>query len=381
MQVTLTRNLFRRPQPTNDVEAKGFLDKNSVIEVVKIVEGQKIDGISTWYNASDGFFYWGGGVEEILELTPASLTATGIEILFDPAKMSWAHKFYDIPFIWKDLRTKGKGVTIAVIDTGVDELHSDLVSNIHPLSKSFIGNEKVITDVHGHGTNMVGIISANGNKVFGVAPESKVLVVKATSQTNGVDLGKMATAVNYAASIPDVDIISISYSFLEDNPDLKQAMQNCLKEKKIVLAAIGNVRDITTPVDDDTFPSCYNSGIPDHDGVIAIGAFDSNAQLCTFSNSNPHLCFLAPGDFSVLTTGIGNTVVNGAGTSIATAFTAGCLALMISWAKSNNPQKIKDCIKAILTTCDDMGPVIGFDVQHGFGRMNLRNAIVKLKTI
>ncbi len=367
-----------------------FPDRDNIIGEVK--EGFPFEGeevaivpnpeLGKWYKDRDGHFYWGGGISEVLRtglLIPDILTPA--RLLFDSSKMSWGHKFYDIPFIWNDLGTKGKEVTVAVIDTGIDENHADLISNIHPLSKSFIENTNSITDTDGHGTNMAGIISASGSsKVFGVAPESKLLIVKATPQVAGVDLKIFADAINFAASIPEVDIVSISYSFSENNPDLRQAIQNCLNAKKVVIASIGNGH-ISESGDDDRFPACYNNGFPSNTGVMAIGAFDSNGQLCSFSNWNSHLSCLAPGDLSVLTTGIGNVSVNGAGTSIATAFIAGCLALMVSYSKTNNPEKIKDCVKAILTTCDDMGPTVGFDQRSGNGLMNLRNAISKIKKI
>ena len=227
---------------------------------------------------------------------------------------------------------------------------------------------------------MAGIIAASGsNKVFGVAPASKILIVKATIETNGVNLKTFANAIDFAASVPEVNIVSISYSFLFDDPDIKKAIKNCLDAKKIVVAAIGNMHILKTP-DADTFPSSYNNGPSPNTGVLAIGAFDQKGALCSFSNWNNHLTFLAPGDFKVLTAGKGNTITNGSLTSIATAFTAGCIALMVSYLKANNPQNIMACIKALLDTCDDIGSTTGFEVQSGYGRMNLRNAIAKIKT-
>jgi major intracellular serine protease len=366
------------PDPANIL---GEVMQGSSFEGIEVSESEIPNkSLGKWYRDRDGYFYWGGGLMDAstLEISPPEVIAES-SLLSDFSKMSWGHKFYEIPFIWNDLGTKGERVTVAIIDTGIDELHADLVSNIHPRSKSFVGN--TLTDTDGHGTSMAGIIGASGNsKVFGVAPECKLMIIKATPQVAGVDLKVFANAVNFVSSIPEVDIVSISYSFAEDNVDLKQAIQNCLNTNKIVIAAIGNGH-IFESGDDDRFPACYNNGFPDNTGVMSVGAFDSNGQLCSFSNWNRHLSCLAPGDFFVLTTGVGNNSINGTGTSIATAFTAGCLALMLSYAKLNNPEKIKDCVKAILTTCDDIGPTVGFEISSGNGRMNLRNAISKIKKV
>ncbi len=378
LEVTVPK-LNIRNTPVADPTFKnwiGEIDLGGTFRAIDKIEGTPHEifpgVINDWYKDEHNRFYWAGGVEEVITPAPGAAEATMPESEW--AKMSWGHKFYDIPSIWDKLQTKGKGVTVAVIDTGIDVKHPDLISNIHSLSKGFLGDEKNISDTDGHGTQMAGIIAASGNIVYGVAPEVKLLITKATEHERGAQPGVFANALNYVAGIPEVDIISVSNCFFIDDSGLQSAIQNCLSAKKIIVAAIGNGRDfIGKPngPDDDTYPACY-------DNVIAIGAFDKQGEICGFSNWNAHLSFLSPGDFSVLTTGLNNSSVMGAGTSIATAFTAGSLALLLSYAKSNSIPPMK-CIQAILDTCDDIGGIVGKDIESGFGRMNLRNAITKLK--
>lgn len=372
MKVTVKDNYLnvRVGSPSVNAPCYQYLAPGSEIEVDgQLYKGDKYgpDDIDTWLKDLAGNYYWSGGV--------SGFSSIPSNILFDPKKMSWGHKYYDIPFIWKDLKTKGNGVTVAVVDTGVDKLHSDLVTNIHPLSKSFIGADTDFIDADGHGTQMTGIICASGfTKVYGIAPEAKVVVIKASQQLRGANPKTFAQALNYAANIPEIDIVSVSNGFFVDDPDLKTATQNCIRNNKIVIAAIGNGRDfIGKPhgPDDNTYPSCY-------DDVIAVGSFDSKGELCKFSNWNPGLSFLSPGDYSIHTTGLNNSSVNGAGTSIATAFTSGCVALLVAYAKIKSIPPL-NCIQAILKTCDDTGIITGRDIQSGYGKMNLRNAIAKLK--
>jgi len=357
--------------------------------------------IGKWYKDRDGYYYWGGGllvIDEIMAPPVAALKAVpkgvGLEgaIPFDPNKMSWGHKLYDIPFIWNDLGTMGAGVTVAVIDTGVDVTHEDLIPNIHQLSKSFVGSETDFSDTAGHGTNMAGIIGAAGrNKIYGIAPQTSLLIVRATPDGTGTDLQKFIDAVNYAAEQPDVDIISISYSFVSNNTDVERlklikklgvSVQNALDKGKIVVASIGDLRtSLSPPEDRDTYPSSFNDGIPNKKGVLAVGAFDQAGKVCSFSNHNKHLFCLAPGDRAVLTTGLNNSVVNGGQTSIAAALTSGCLALLLSYSKVKLPGKKIDFNSILLDTCDDVGPATGPDSMSGFGKINIRNAVAKIKSL
>lgn len=292
---------------------------------------------------------------------------------YNPRKMSWGHQWMNLPLIWNDTQTMGEGQTIAVIDTGIHVNHPDLISRIDPRSRSFLGHPEDLQDRDGHGTNMAGIIAATGEQyVYGVAPQSKLVVVKAAERSRGAEVAPFIQALEFVASLSDVSIISFSQVFMDD-PNLKRAIQACLDRGKFIFAAIGNGHDLEShdQPDPDQFPACY-------DGVVSVGAFDVTGDVCSFSNWNDKLGLLAPGDLSVLTCGINGRTARGGQTSIATAFTAGCFALVLSFA-SKNQISPDDCIPALLSQCDDVGPTIGKDIHSGFGRLNLRNALKSLK--
>ena len=352
-------------KPDVNAPSHQYLAPGSEIEVDGILyQGGFFDNINTWYKDRANNYYWTGGFFDTTTRRPAA---------YIPGKMSWGHKYYDIPLIWNQLDTTGEGITVAVIDTGVDVNHGDLLSKINHGSRGFLGDEQNITDINGHGTNMAGIIAATGeSKVYGVAPGADLLILKAGDHVRGANVKLFAKALDYASGIDTVDVISFSNVF-QDDPDLRAAIAKCLLKNKLIISAIGNGRDFVgfpNGPDKDTFPACYEN-------VVAVGAFDSKGQVCAFSNWNPRLSFLAPGDFSVKTTGLNDQAVNGAGTSIATAFTAGCFALLLSYAAGKGIST-RECLDAVLSSCDDIGSSIGRDIKSGFGIMNLRNAITKL---
>jgi subtilisin family serine protease len=350
--------------PNVNAPSYQYLAPGSEVEVDgRLYEGGEFEHVKTWYKDAANNYYWSGGFATAKVLIPKE---------FDPLTMSWGHERYQLPLLWDKLKTTGEKITVAVIDTGVDTLHQDLASKIHPLSKSFLGDPKNITDTDGHGTTMAGIIGASGkSKVFGVAPGVELLILKASEHQRGGDVKLFARALEYAAGIDSVDIISFS-TVLGDDEDLKKAIGKCREKKKFVVAAIGNARNTQIPEgpDTDTFPACYEP-------VIAVGAFDKAGSLCSFSNWNSQLDFLAPGDLSVLTTTLHDGRGPGGGTSIATAFTSGCFALLFAYAKAKKISRDK-CLEAIFSTCDDIGPTVGRDIRSGRGLLNLRNAIAKL---
>ncbi|WP_439585682.1 S8 family peptidase [Dyadobacter bucti] len=383
--VTLTVKVPKLNQRSFPVDSFG--DKRNIVGVVKDkyeFEGEieRTNALGDWYKDRQGYYYWGGGLQ-----TKAAASVGNFDIPFDPVKMSWGHDYCQIPFIWNDLQTFGEQVTVAVIDTGIDHTHSELASNIHPDSISLVNNPTgkkfrddpaSIADSDGHGTQMAGIIGARGNgRVYGVAPNVKLLVIKAT-ETGAVlprNIKLFAEAVNYAASIAEVDIVSISYAFSLDDSNLITAVDNCLAKDKIVVAPIGNTRNSSKTIDGNRFPANYP-------GCLAIGSFDPRGNLTTVSAWNNKMRafgMLAPGDDTVLTTSLNNSInPNGAFTSIATAFAAGALALMVSYAKQHS-KNVAHCAGFLVGTCDDLGETIGPDEKTGSGRMNLRNAISKLK--
>lgn len=321
---TLTKNLFRRPQPDNDSEAHGSLDRNAVIEIVETVEGKMLDGISTWYKASDGFFYWGGGVKIVNGVSHEAVSAPAGALVFDQQKMSWAHTMFGILDIWKEGGSMGENVKIALLDTGIDSNTMEFDSII--LKRNFIKDipAENFHDLDGHGTQMAGIIAANGKSAFGIAPKSQLFIAKIDSG----DVESIIEAVKWADDLK-VDIISMSFERREEDQMLLDELRKCKTNGIALICAAGNGGQSGKVK--DRFPASF-------DVCYSIGACNEQFKRLTISNLSNHLRMLSPGT-NILTINTGGVSgIAESGSSIATAYTSGVVALLLSVKRKMNPQ-------------------------------------------
>lgn len=248
--------------------------------------------------------------EDVLET--ASETPDGIRLV-------------QAPSLWSK-GIKGKGITVAVLDTGCDTSHPDLAGQIiggRNFTTDDDGDVRNITDYHGHGTHVAGTIAANGrgNGVMGIAPEAKLLILKVLGS------GKKATgryewmtkAIQYAIK-QKVDVISMSLGGPSKNQALHNAIKNAVKQNILVVCAAGNEGDGDGKTNEWTYPGAYNE-------VIAVGAVGMNRNATRFTNSNNEVDLVAPGE-KVLSTIPNGKYAAYSGTSMATPHVSGALALL-----------------------------------------------------
>ncbi|MEV6525457.1 S8 family serine peptidase [Longispora sp. NPDC051575] len=260
-----------------------------------------------------------------------------------------------------DQGIKGQGVTVAVIDTGVDAGHPLLAGQVLPgLEVQGGGNGQ--SDIDGHGTHMAGIIAAKGgsgpNDILGVAPGAKILPVKirddekALSQALG---GGIRQAVDRGAKV-----INISLGNWSTPPaELTSAVEYATGKDVIIVAAAGNREaggsDIGSP-----------ARIP---GVVAVTGLDKKGAFYSGSVQGPEAVLSAPAE---RITGIDSRTAPKAtgystadGTSDASAIVAGVVALVRQKFPQANAASV---INRLLVTSEDVGPK-GRDPQYGFGRV------------
>jgi minor extracellular serine protease Vpr len=158
----------------------------------------------------------------------------------------------------------GKDIKVAVIDTGVDSSHPDLQNGKIIGGYDFIENDDVSQDTNGHGTEVAGIIAANG-KIRGVAPETKILAYRVSDTGNSVSSDLIVKAIQRAVE-DDADIINLSLGVNRTNDKIEDAINYAVKRGIVVVAAAGNsgpdLRTIGSPGKDPhaiTVGATYNN--------------------------------------------------------------------------------------------------------------------------
>lgn len=238
--------------------------------------------------------------------------------------LPWAQRRY-APDRLAPLAT-GAGVTVAVIDSGVDNTHAQLRGQVLA-GNDFLDGGSGRRDCAGHGTAVASLIAAtprDGVEFRGLAPEAKILPVRVSEQQiiDGQQSGRAVSPAVFAQAIRwavnnGADVINLSVVLYEDSPSVKAAIEYALEKDVVVVAAAGNLGDKGNPM---PYPAAYP-------GVIGVGAINATGQRSTFSQSGPYVDLVAPGE-AVLVAAPGRGHVEQSGTSYAAPFVAATAALL-----------------------------------------------------
>lgn len=223
--------------------------------------------------------------------------------------------------IWKT--STGKGVTVAIIDSGVDRI-PELEGQVLPgkdYATSYEGDER--TDWNNHGTTMAAIIAAtgkhpSGDGSFGLAPGVKILPIRAPQGENASN-PIWTEAIRYAAD-SDAKIINISMATSVEDPARIEAVKYALSKGKLIFAGVGNNGDAGNRV-------LYPAATP---GVVGVGAIDKNGKATAESQHGPQVDLTAPGVDIVTACASDTQLCKNHGTSDATALASASAALIWS---------------------------------------------------
>ncbi|MDH7569866.1 MAG: S8 family serine peptidase [Armatimonadota bacterium] len=268
--------------------------------------------------------------------------------------LQWHLPRIECPAAWET--TAGSAaVTVAILDTGVDGTHPDLVANMAAGWNVYDGNSNT-ADVTGHGTNVAGTVAAttnNGLLVAAVAGNCRIMPVR-VSDPNGYAASSTIAAGLVWAADHGARVANISYA-VTDSATVAAAAQYLQSLGGVTTVAAGNY---------GTFDST-----PDNPYVLTVSATDSSDVRYSWSNLGTCVDLAAPG--SVYTTARGGGAVGAVGTSFSAPIVAGVAALMLSV----NPSLTGEEVQAILKeSADDRGPA-GWDPDYGWGRVNAARAV------
>jgi subtilisin len=288
----------------------------------------------------------------------------------------------------------GAGVTIGVIDTGIDCSHPDLVG-VCAGGWDFVNNDSDPNDDFGHGTAVAGILAAqmNGFGVVGVAPGAKLYAYKVLGADGTGDYSNLIAALQMASMVDHVDIVNMSLGGPTASQALADAVAAAYAQGTILVAASGNVDPTNLYQVLFGCPVMYPGAYPQ---VFATTYTDPNDALTGFSCTGPQVDFAAPGDLINVPVPTGNCPLcdpsgyrdDLSGTSFASPHLAGTVALVLAHGISNggDTSTLADDVKAHLcaTTTPGYGvlttPIDPTDPRYaeyfGCGVVNAANALL-----
>jgi subtilisin len=322
---------------------------------------------------------WPGGFDRSGRGTaqaPAPTCPPGMRLVFGPIGVScvqapdgqpipWNIAMVNAPAAWR--RTTGRGVKVAVLDTGIDQDHPDLTV---AGGVSFIGGVSSWDDDHGHGTHCAGTVAARNNPVgvVGVAPNASLFAVKVLNGGGSGSLSGIVAGMAWATQ-QRMDVISMSLGSNVSNPDApcltayQRAAEDFLATGGVIVAAAGN---------NGTEFNRWVGQPARCPGYIAVAAVDRDANVAGFSSFGPgNVVALAAPGVAINSTFKGGGYRESNGTSMACPHVAGAAALL----KEMNPGWDAAQIRTRLTaTARDLGPT-GADEKSGAGLLDCSRAV------
>jgi subtilisin family serine protease len=250
-----------------------------------------------------------------------------------PDDSNHALKMINVEEAWK--KTKGKGVKIAVIDTGVDMTHPDLIHSLR-IMINMHNRTTDVSDEYGHGSHVAGLLTG---LYTGVAPEADLYIAKVLNDEGQGTMANVSDGIAFAINC-GVDVLCMSLGVPFDLPTaLKQKLYDAEAKGITVVCAVGNGNKNTLE-----YPSKY-------DEIVAVGGVDENYQRARFSNFGKEIDIVAP-SVNILSTYKDNNYAKMSGTSMASPLVAGAIALLIADSRSKGielkPKEIREIISTRL---------------------------------
>lgn len=257
----------------------------------------------------------------------------------------------------------GAGVTIAVLDTGVNASHEDLAGQLLP-GWNFYDDTGDVSDVHGHGTKVTGVAGARTNNGVGVAccaPDAKILPIR-VSDTSGYAWASTISEGLVWAADQGARVANLSFAGVAGSATITAAAEYVRGKGGVVVAGAGNSAGFVSTAENTS--------------IISVSGTTSADLLWSGSSYGNYVDVSAPAQ-SIYTTTSGGGYNYGTGTSYAGPNACGVLALMIAAQPALSPQQYEQALEA---AADDLGDP-GYDMYYGFGRVNAARAVEAIRQV
>ncbi len=262
----------------------------------------------------------------------------------------------------------GSGVTVAVIDSGVDRRHPQLAGQVLTGTDLLDPGGDGTLDCVGHGTGVASVIAAapqDGIAFRGLAPDARILPVRISEQqvVEGRGSGRTVGADDFARAIRwavdnGADVLNLSVVLYADHPAVRAAVAAALARDVVVVAAAGNLHGSGDP---RPYPAAY-------DGVLGVGAVGGDGVRAAFSQAGAYVDLVAPGT-DVLIAAPGRGHHRAEGTSYAVPFVAATAALL----RQYRPELSAVEVAARIVATADPAPEGGY----GAGVLNPYRAVTE----
>jgi subtilisin family serine protease len=297
----------------------------------------------------------------------------------------WVLNMLDVQQAWAV--TQGGGVTVAVIDSGVNPDVSDLSGSV-TTGPDYTGVHTSPANPNWgvHGTWMASLIAGHGDGpgggdgVTGIAPRARILSIRVIPDRDDPHYGQyegeqetliqqsLADGIDYAVS-HGVKVISMSIGYSAPSGTVREALLKAYQAGVVVVASAGNSGQQAGSGGDGQAPESYPADYP---GVISVGAVNADGAVADFSSDNYSVKIAAPG-VSVPAQGRAGSYWLVSGTSPACALVAGVAALI----KSRYPRLAPALVARAMTSTTTDRPVDRYDSQVGFGVVDAAAALTE----
>lgn len=255
--------------------------------------------------------------------------------------------------------TRGAGVTVAVVDSGVDRTHPDLAGRL--LTTTDLVQDGLSGDPFGHGTRVAGVIAGvmDGAGIAGVASDVRILPIRVLAADGEGNQRRTARAIREAVD-GGAAVINLSLSSQTKSPAQAEAIRYALARGVTVVAAAGNRRQEGSPT---VYPAAYP-------GVLGVSSVGRDLRASTFASRGDFIDLVAPGE-GVVTTEAGGGWGRDDGTSIAAAFVSAAIALVRAANPTLSRSQVEDMLQA---NARDLGST-GRDDVYGHGLVRVDRAV------